>query len=497
VRRVVTEAFASPRIVSRGILHVADDLSGFVSEEAGKPVGLLLYQMGAGECEVVVLLSLQERKNIATALIAEAEQAARAAGCRRLWLVTTNDNLPAIAFYAKRGWRQVAVHRGAVTEARRLKPEIPEFGAHGVPKQDEIEFELRLAARRRTTACSRRADARLMPALGARGDMTRRVFVCAVGINLIAVPLRLAAQQPQRIPRVGYLFSFSAGEGRHLWEACRRGLRELGYVEAQNILFEPRWAEGHHERLPELAAELVRLKVNVIVAAATPATRAAKAATDSIPIVMVAVGEPIKTGLVTNFSRPGGNVTGLSLLTPELSGKRLELLAVAMRNISRLAVLMNSDNPVHAVFLEETRVAAQRSGARLQLLEARDPREIEQAFSAAGGERAAALIVFDDPVLWSYRKQIVALAAKQRLPVIYGYREFVDDGGLMSYGPDRIDHYRRSASYVAKILQGAKPGSLPIEQPTKFELVINLKTAKALGLTIPESLLLRADQVIQ
>ena len=327
--------------------------------------------------------------------------------------------------------------------------------------------------------------------------MKRRIFVCAVGMSLMAVPLRLAAQQSQRVPRVGYLFSFTPGEGQHLWEACRRGLRELGYVEGQNILFEPRWADGRHERLPALAAELVRLKVDVIVAAATPASRAAKAATDSIPIVIVAVGEPVKTGLVANLARPGGNLTGLSLLTTELSGKRLELLADVVRNIPRLAVLMNPDNPVHTVFLEETRVAAQRSGARLQPLQARDPKEIEQGFSAAVGERAAALIVFDDPVLWSYRTQIVALAAKQRLPVMYGYREFVDDGGLMSYGPDRIDHYRRTASFVAKILQGAKPGSLPIEQPTKFELVINLKTAKALGLTIPQSLLLRADQVIQ
>jgi putative ABC transport system substrate-binding protein len=313
----------------------------------------------------------------------------------------------------------------------------------------------------------------------------------------MAAPIRLAAQQRQRIPRVGYLFSFTPGEGEHLWEACRRGLRELGYVEGTNILFEPRWADGRHERLPELAEELVRLKVDVIVAAATPASRAAKAATNSIPIVIVAVGEPVKTGLVANLARPGGNLTGLSLLTAELSGKRLELLVDVVHDIPRLAVLSNPDNPIHALFFEETRVAAQRSGARVQQLQARDPSEIEQGFNAAVGDRASALIVFDDPVLWSNRKQIVALAAKHRLPVMYGYREFVDDGGLMSYGPDRIDHYRRTASYVAKILQGARPGSLPIEQPTKFELVINLKTAKTLGLTISQSLLLRADQVIQ
>ena len=326
--------------------------------------------------------------------------------------------------------------------------------------------------------------------------MRRRVFISAAAMSLVAAPLRPAAQQPQRVPRVGYLFSFTPAEGRHLWDACRRGLRELGYVEGQNIAFEPRWADGRHERLPELAAELVKLKVDVIVAAATPASRAAKAATDSIPIVICAVGEPVKTGLVANLGRPGGNITGLALLTTELSGKRLELLGEILRSIPRLAVLMNPDNPVHAVFLEETRAAAQRSGAQLQSLRARNPGEIEQSFGAASGERATALIVFDDPVLWSYRAQIVALAAKQRLPVIYGYREFVDDGGLISYGPDRIDHYRRTGSYVAKILKGAAPGSLPIEQPTKFELVINVKAAKALGLTIPQSLLLRADAVI-
>jgi putative ABC transport system substrate-binding protein len=274
-------------------------------------------------------------------------------------------------------------------------------------------------------------------------------------------------------------------------------LRELGYVEGTNIVLEPRWAEGHHERLPELAAELVRLKVDVIVAAATPASRAAKAATNSIPIVLVAVGEPVKTGLVTNLARPGGNLTGLSLLTAELSGKRVELLVDLVHDVPRLAVLLNPNNPVHALFLEETRVAAQRTGAWVQPLQARDSKELEQVFNAAVGNRASALIVFDDPVLWSNRTQIVALAAQHRLPVMYGYREFVDVGGLISYGPDRIDHYRRTASYVAKILRGAEPGSLPIEQPTKFQLVINLKTAKSLGLTISPSLILRADQVIQ
>jgi ABC-type uncharacterized transport system substrate-binding protein len=327
--------------------------------------------------------------------------------------------------------------------------------------------------------------------------LRRREFITLFA-SAIACPLAARAQQPaSSVPRVGYLFSFTRSEGRTLWDACRQGLRELAYVEGRNIFLEPRWADGHYERLPELAAELVRLKVDIIVSAATPASRAAKAATSSIPIVIVAIGEPVKTGLVADLARPGGNVTGLSLLTAELSGKRLQLLAELVGNIPRVAVLMNPDNPTYTVFLEETRDAAQASGIQIQPLEARNPSEIEHVFDAATKERAAAMIVFDDPAIWSYRKQIVALAAKRQLPAMYGYRDFADDGGLISYGPDRIDHYRRSAIYVDKILKGAKPGELSIEQPTKFELVINLKTGKALGLTIPSSLLARADEVIE
>jgi putative ABC transport system substrate-binding protein len=325
----------------------------------------------------------------------------------------------------------------------------------------------------------------------------RRAFLTAVGMSLLAVPIRVAAQQPPRVPRVGYLFSFTPASGRHLWEACREGLRELGYVEGRNVVLEPRWADGHHDRLPELAAELVRLKADVIVSAATPGSRAAKAATNSIPIVIVAVAEPVRAGLVTTLARPGGNVTGLSLLTPELSGKRLQLLAEVLRGVPRVAVLTNPQNLSHVVFLEETRAAAQRLGTQLQSLEARNSDEIQQAFHASPGAAATALIVFDDPVLWSHRKLIVALAAQRRLPAMYGYSEFVDDGGLMSYGPDRIDLYRRTAGYVDKILKGAKAADLPIEQPTKFEFVVNVKTANGLGLTLPQTLLLRADRVIQ
>jgi putative ABC transport system substrate-binding protein len=327
--------------------------------------------------------------------------------------------------------------------------------------------------------------------------MERRAFVTAVGMSLLAVPARIVAQHAPRVPRVGYLFSFTPSAGRHLWEACRQGLRELGYVEGRNIILEPRWADGDHERLPGLAADLVRLKVHVIVSAATPASRAAKAATASIPIVFVAVAEPMRAGLVASIARPGGNVTGVTLLTPELSGKRLQLLADVVAGVRRVAVLTNPDNLSHVVFLEETRVAAQLLGIELQPLEARRLDEIEQALHPRAGGGVAALIVFDDPVIWSHRKRIVALAADRRLAVMYGYRDFVDDGGLMSYGPDRIDLYRRTATYVDKILKGAKPADLPVEQPTKFELVINRKTAKQQGLTISPALLQRADHVIE
>jgi putative tryptophan/tyrosine transport system substrate-binding protein len=327
--------------------------------------------------------------------------------------------------------------------------------------------------------------------------MRRREVIALLGGAAVAWPRAAGAQQTTRLPRVGYLFSFTPAEGQHLWEACRLGLRDLGYVEGGNIVLEPRWADGHHDRLPTLIAELVALKVDVIVAAATPASRAAKAATSTIPIVIVAVGEPVRAGLVASLARPGGNVTGLSLLTPELSGKRLELLKTALGTVSRVALLMNPENAVSAVFLEETRAAASQLGIAVRALEARNAGEIERAFQAAKAAQADALIVFDDPVLWSHRGRIVALAAALQIPAMYGYRDFVEEGGLMSYGPDRPDHYRRTAGYVDKILKGTNPGDLPIEQPTKFELVMNLKTASALGLTIPPTLLARADQVIE
>jgi putative tryptophan/tyrosine transport system substrate-binding protein len=279
--------------------------------------------------------------------------------------------------------------------------------------------------------------------------MRRRDFIGFVG-GVLASPIAARAQQPTRpsVPRIGYLFSFTRAEGEHLWGACRQGLRDLGYDEGRNILLEPRWAEGNHQRLQALAADLVHLKVDVIVSAATPASLAAK-----IPIVIVAVGEPVETGLVSSLARPGGNVTGLSLLTSDLTGKRLELLAGIVPKITRLAILLNPENPVHNVFFKELSAAALRvKELELRPSPARNSGEIASALNAAVAEGASALIVFDDPVLWTHRRQIVELAGKKRLPAMYGYREFVDAGGLISYGPDRVDHYRRSAIYIDKLL---------------------------------------------
>jgi len=325
--------------------------------------------------------------------------------------------------------------------------------------------------------------------------MDRRRFVAFLG-GALAAPFAVA-QQPAKVPRIGYLFSFVRSQGEHLWQACREGMRELGYVERRNVVLEPRWADGHHDRMPALVAEMVRQKVDVIVAAATPANLAAKAGAGAIPVVMVAVADPVRVGLVASLARPGGNVTGLSLLTPELSGKRLSLLAEVTRQIRSAAVLNNPDNSSHAVFLQETLSAAQRLRIQLHTLNARSSSEIDLAFKEAAREGAQALIVFDDPVLWGLRKQVVAQAANARLPVMYGYSEFVDEGGLISYGPHRPDLYRRTAAYVDRILKGAKPADLPVERPTRFELFVNLTAARTLGLAIPQSLLLRADRVIK
>ena len=324
--------------------------------------------------------------------------------------------------------------------------------------------------------------------------MNRRDALLALAA--LATPLAGLAQSG-RVPRVGYLFSFPRAEGEHLWQACRAGLRELGYVEGKNIVVEPRFADGDYKRLPALVQELLALKVDVLVAAATPPARAAMAATKTTPIVFVAVGEPIAVGLVKSMARPGGNITGLSLLTSELSGRRLKLLVDCVGSAQTVVVIKNPANRVHDTFLAESRAAAAALGLQLAALDAGTVEDIERAFQAARAMKVDAAIVFDDPVLWSHRKRFVALAQSSRLPVMYGYREFVDEGGLISLGPDRIDHYRRSAVYVDRILKGANPADLPIEQPVKFQLVINVKSAMALGLSVPQRLLLAADEVIQ
>jgi len=329
---------------------------------------------------------------------------------------------------------------------------------------------------------------------------TRRAFIGTLAGGLLAAPLAAEAQQAAKIARIGYL-SGSLAAGPHLPEAFRQGLRDLGYVEGRSVVIEYRDAEGKLERLPALAAELVALKVDVIVAAASAVpARAAKQVTRTLPIVFIGAGDPVTTGLVTSLARPGGNLTGLSMLAPELIGKWLDLLRQAVPEVSRVAFLWQpgaAGDRTDKDFLKEADVAARALGVRLQVVEARGPADIDRAFSDIIRARAGALTVLSTPMFSSERRRLLDLAAKNRLPAMYSFREYVDAGGLMSYGPNLADMYRRAATYVDKILKGAKPGDLPVEQPTKFELVINLKTAKALGLTIPRSLLLNADEVIQ
>ena len=331
--------------------------------------------------------------------------------------------------------------------------------------------------------------------------MRRREFITLLGGVTVAWPLATRAQQlgahkAANPPRVGYLFTSKQSEGQSLWEACREGLRELGYTEGRDVILEPRWTEGQQERLPGLVRGLLDLDVAVLVTAATPASLAAKAATNTTPIVFVAVADPVSVGLVASLAHPGGNVTGLSLLTSDLNGKRLELLREIVRRISRVAILMNPDNASNMIFLEQTQLAAQKFGIELDASNARRPDDVEKAFAAAEAQHVDALIVFDDPVLWSYRTQIVSLASAQKLPTMYGYSDFVNEGGLISYGPDRPDQYRRTAIYVDKILRGTKPADLPVEQPVKFELIVNRKTAASLGLSLPPSIEVRADKVV-
>jgi putative ABC transport system substrate-binding protein len=322
--------------------------------------------------------------------------------------------------------------------------------------------------------------------------------VLAVGLTLASLGTA-AAQPSEKVHRVGYLNPGSSSDPlrQRRLEALRQGLRELGYVEGQNIALEPRWAEGKYDRYPALAADLVHSKVDVIVAWSGQATKAAQEATRTIPIVMSLVNDPVGSGLVASLARPGGNVTGTTITAPDVVGKRLELLKEVVPKVSRVAVLQHPDNPASALMVREAEAAARALGVQLQILGVRNPAEIDSAFVAMTRERAGALLPLSDALFDNQQRQMLELTAKRRLPTIMGTRQYAEAGGLMAYGADFLDLERRAATYVDKILKGAKPADLPVEQPTKFDLVINLKTAKALGLTIPHTLLQRADQVIQ
>jgi putative tryptophan/tyrosine transport system substrate-binding protein len=331
------------------------------------------------------------------------------------------------------------------------------------------------------------------------------VFVGATGVDIViaatvaATATRPAASSGSKVPRIGLLWSGSTPyDPWSVPEALRGGFRELGYVEGQDVEFEPRYAEARYDRLPDLAAELVRLRVDVILAAGdSAAVKAAKNATKTIPVVMMAFVDAVQLGVVASLARPGGNLTGLSFPFAELVGKQLELLKTSIPGVSRVAVLWNPANPGHGPALKEIQAAAQSLAVQLQLLEVRGPADFEGVFTAMRRERASAVLVLWDPMLYAHTGRLMRLALSSRLPAISTFREFVDGGGLMVYGPNLPDVFRSAASYTDKILKGAKPADLPVEQPTKFQLIINLTTAKALGLTIPQSVLSRADEVIQ
>ena len=323
--------------------------------------------------------------------------------------------------------------------------------------------------------------------------MKRREFITLLG-GAAAWPLAARAQQAGKIHKVGYLSpSLPSVYSPLLFD----DLRELGWIEGKNVTFEYRFAENRLERLPELASELVRLNVDVIVGVGTLGPLAAKRATTTIPIVMLSAGDPLGTGLVDSLARPGGNVTGMSLMVPDLGGKRLELLKELLPRLSRVAVLWNAANPYPAIVFKETQAAGRKLGIEVHSLEVRGPDDLDGAFAAARLQHPDALISVEDPLTFTYRKRIADFAVAEQLPSLHGFSEEVKAGALISYGANQPDLIRRAAGYVDKILKGAKPADLPVQQPTTFELVINLKTARALGLTVPPTLLARADEVIE
>ena len=327
--------------------------------------------------------------------------------------------------------------------------------------------------------------------------MKKHRFWLALGAIVLAFSCPAEAQQqPKKVPQIGVLAPFSAASGANRLDAFRQGLRDLGYVEGKNITIEYRYTEGGLDQLPNLAAELVRLNVDVIVTGAISSVRAAKKATATIPIVFASVGDAVDSGLVASLARPGGNATGLTFFAPELDGKRLELLKEAFPKVTRVGFLWRVPS-TRGDLLKEAEPVAKTLGLRLQSLEVRGPDDFESAFKAAKSGGAEALIVIANPLANTHRARIVDLAAKNRLPAIYPSTDFVEDRGLMSYAPDFLYNWRRAATYVDKILKGTNPGDLPVEQPKKFEFVINLKAAKQIGLTIPPNVLARADKVIK
>ena len=319
--------------------------------------------------------------------------------------------------------------------------------------------------------------------------------IVTLTLSLLAVPLAAEAQPLGKVYRIGFLSTDPLPAP--LWEALLDGLRERGYSEGQNLVFERRFSEGHAERFPELAAELVRLRVDGIIVTTTPAALAAKHATQTIPIVMTTAIDPVGGGLVASLARPGGNLTGLSVLAPELSGKRLELLKEIVPGMTRVAVLWNAANPANAAMWQETQATARALGLLLHSQDVQGPQDLEGAFARTAQARPEALLVLEDALINMHRPQIAEFVTQQHLPSVFVHKEWVVAGGLMSYGPSLPDLFRRAATYVDKILKGAKPADLPVEQPMKFELVLNLKTAQALGLTIPPAILFQADEVIR
>jgi ABC-type uncharacterized transport system substrate-binding protein len=333
--------------------------------------------------------------------------------------------------------------------------------------------------------------------LGLRVSMRRRDFISLLSGAAVTWPLAARAQQPPKLPHIGVLLPGTPASFSLRAKAFLEGLRTLGYVEGQTVAIEWKWGQDKVEGLPKLAAELVALSVDVMVTGGTPAAKALKNATATIPIVMAIIGDPVAAGLVDSVARPGGNATGFSIVAPDLSGKRLELLKEIAPDVSPVAVMLNSKNPQSQFELKEMKTAAQMLGLQIHPIETSPVFTLEEGFAAMTNASARSLIVLTDPIFFSQRQRIVDLATGSRLPAMYFFQEFVEVGGLMSYGPSDTDLYRRSATYVDKILRGARPSELPIEQPTKFDLAINLKAAKALGLEISPMVLARADRVIE